>query len=334
MIIICIAVAIVGIVIVLWYTVRILELIFFAVLGAIFLRGIGGWLAKWSRLPLGLSIAVVIFILLALFGTAIWMLSPHVQEQINKMGHELPQAIDKIQRFIEKAMGGMGVRQNAGEKLLGNLGTAVGKIREFFAITLEVAEDFIIFFFLTLYLAFNPDIYIRGIIKLVPVKGREAASDIIQALGSTLKWWLIGRFATMTLVGIMSGLGLWLLGIPLALTLGILAGLLTFIPYIGAIISSLPAILIALLISVSHAVYVIFLYIGIHTVEGYILAPLIQERAVFVPPMLLLSALIGLTILLGVPGLIIATPLTAASLVLINKIYIERILGDNSESQS
>jgi predicted PurR-regulated permease PerM len=215
--------------------------------------------------------------------------------------------------------------------LLGNLGAAVGKIREVFAITLEVVEDFAIFFFLTLYLAFNPDIYIRGIVKLVPIDGRETAAGIIQALGSTLKWWLIGRFATMTLVGIMSGLGLWLLGIPLALTLGILAGLLTFIPYIGAIISGLPAILIALLISVSHAVYVIFLYIGIHSVEGYILAPLIQERVVFVPPMLLLSALIGLTILLGVPGLILATPLTAVSMVLINKIYIEGILGDKPD---
>lgn len=307
-------------------------MIFFAVLGAIFLRGIGGWVSNRLRIPLGLSITLVIFFFLALFGTAIWLLSPHVQQQINNMARELPRAIDEIQKFIEKYVGGVGGPQNAGEKLLGNLGSAVGKVREVFSITLEVVEDFVVFFFLTLYLAYTPDIYIRGIVKLVPVGRRDAALEVVHALGVTLKWWLIGRFSTMFIVGVMSGLGLWLLGIPLALTLGILAGLLTFIPYIGAIISSFPAILIALLIDVTHAVYVIFLYIGIHTVEGYILAPLIQERAVFVPPMLLLSALTGLTILLGIPGLIIATPLTAVTLVVINKIYIEGILGDKTTS--
>ena len=131
----------------------------------------------------------------------------------------------------------------------------------------------------------------------------------------------------MTIVGVLSGLGLWLFGVPLALTLGLLAGLLTFIPYVGAIVSAIPAILMALLIDFSHAVYIVLLYVGIHIVEGYILSPLIQERTVYIPPMLMLSALTALTIILGIPGLIIATPLTAIVLVLIKKIYIEDILG-------
>lgn len=312
----------------LWYTVRVLELIFFAALGAAFLRGIGNRVSKWSKIPQTASIVLVILFFTGLAILAGWLLAPHIQEQIGKMQEELPRAIDEVSGFIRKYSGGMGNTQTAKNQLLGNLGKTAGQIGEVFSITLEVIEDFVIFFFLTLYLTFTPGIYIEGIVKLVPKNRRQVAREIIEALGATLKWWLIGRFSTMGIVGILSGAGLWLLGIPLALTLGILAGLLTFIPYIGAIVSGIPAVLIALLIDFSHAVYVVLLYLGIHAVEGYILAPLIQERTVFVPPMLLLSVLTGMTILLGIPGLIIATPFTALSLVLIKRIYIEGTLGD------
>ncbi len=329
-----IAISMVGVMALLWYTVRVLELIFFAILGAAFLRGIGGWVTSWSKLPHSVAIALVLCFIFALIGIAVWLLSPHVQEQVNKMQQELPRAIDEINRFIRTYADGLAGQENPEKKLLGNVGEAAGKVGKVFSITLELVEDFVIFFFLMLYLAFTPETYIRGIVLLFPVDRRQSAAAIIEDLGSTLKWWLIGRFSTMTIVGVLSGIGLWLLGIPLALTLGILAGLLTFIPYIGAIISGIPAILIALLISPTYATYVILLYTAIHAVEGYILAPLIQERTVFVPPMLLLSMLTAMTILIGIPGLVIATPLTAVSLVLIKKIYIEGILGDHSVLQS
>lgn len=322
-------IALVSMIALLWYTVRVFELIFLAVLGAAFFRGIGNWVSRWSRLPFGVSITVAIVSLLGLLALAIWFLSPQVQEQVAKLNQELPRAVDQVRGFVGKYLGGMGGKENAG-KVLGNFGGVAKQIGKFFSITIEAVADFVVVFFLTLYLAYTPEVYIRGIVKLVPLSRRENAYEIIQELGSTLKWWLIGRLSTMTIVGIVSGIGLWLLGIPLALTLGILAGLLTFVPYVGPIVSAVPAVLIALLIDFTHAVYVVLLYIGVHALEGYVLAPLIQERTVSVPPMLLLSALTGMTILFGIPGLVFATPLTAVSLVLIRRVYIEGILGDRA----
>lgn len=332
-----IVIGLLSIIALLWYTIRVLELIFFAILIAVFLRGVADWISSWSRLPVALSLTLVVFALGGLIFLASWTLSPHINEQVSRLGQEIPRSLDRIRGFIEKYVSGSGAflggKEGAG-KLLGNVGGIFKQLGSFFSITLEAVADAIVVFFLTLYLAYTPELYIQGIVKLVPVGRRRSASDIIHRLGFTLKWWLIGRFTTMTIVGVMSGIGLWILGIPLALTLGILAGLLTFIPYVGPIISAVPAILMALLVNFSHAIYVVFLYIGIHLVEGYILSPLIQERTVYVPPMLLLSALTGMTILLGIPGLIISTPLTAVALVLIKEIYIGGMLGDQGESLS
>lgn len=325
-----IAIAIVAVAALLWYTVRVLELIFFAILGAAFFRGVGGWVSRWSRLHLIVSITLVILILVGLTVLAVWFLSPQVQEQTDKLQQELPRAIEEINGFVEEYIGISRSKQKVEKKLLGDIGGAAKQIGTVFVITFQVVADTIIFFFLTLYLTYTPGIYIQGILKLIPVHRRKEASGILDELGSTLKWWLFGRFSMMTIVGILCGIGLWLLEIPLALTLGIIAGVFTFVPYLGPFVSAIPAILIALLVDFNHAVYVVLLYLGIHTVEGYILVPLIQERTVAVPPMLLLSALTGMTILFGIPGLVMSTPLTAVTLVLIKRLYIEGILGDKS----
>jgi predicted PurR-regulated permease PerM len=315
-----------------WYTIRALLLIFFSALIAVFLRGVSNWVTSWSRLPARLSLTVVIMILCALAGFSTWMLVPHIIEQTGELAQELPRSVNQAQDFIEKYTGSSIVSLGKGglTRLFNNTGD-LKHLGTFFSSTLVAVADIIIVFFLILYLAYSPELYIKGIVSLVPIRHRPRALEVIQTLGSTLQRWLIGRLSTMTIVGVLSGLGLWLFGVSLALTLGLLAGLLTFIPYVGAIVSAIPAILMALLIDFSHAVYVGLLYVGIHIVEGYILSPLIQERTVYIPPMLMLSALTALTIILGIPGLIIATPLTAIVLVLVKKIYIETILGDSTD---
>lgn len=314
----------------LYCTIRVLLLIFFSILISVFLRGISNWVTGWSKLPDWLSLTAVILVLCVLIGFSGWMLTPHVSEQINKLGEELPRSLHQAQSFVETYTGRIqGLKQDRLSRLIEEVG-GLKHLGRFFSLTLQTVVDGVIVFFLVLYLAFSPELYVRGMVSLVPIRQRSAAHDIIQTLGSTLQWWLIGRFSAMAIVGVLSGIGLWLLGIPLALTLGVLAGLLTFIPYVGAIVSALPAILMALLVDFSHALYVVVLYVVIHIVEGYIFSPLIQERTVFIPPMVMLSALTAMTILLGVPGLIMATPLTAIVLVLVKKIYIEGILGDTA----
>jgi predicted PurR-regulated permease PerM len=150
----------------------------------------------------------------------------------------------------------------------------------------------------------------------------------VQTLGFTLRWWLIGRLMDMTLVGVLSGVGLWLLGIPLALSLGILAGLLNFIPNIGPLLAAVPAVLLALTEGAPQALYVIILYMGIQSLESYLVVPLIQKKLISMPPVLIFIAQLSMALMFGVLGLLLATPMAAVLLVLVKMIYIEDILGE------
>ncbi len=310
-----------------WFTIRVIVLIFIGVLIAVFLREISNRVALWSHLPARIGLTLTILFFAALAGTAAWMLLPRIHVQVNRLIDELPQAVHRVETFVENDIG-----LPAAEKpreTLGGMDGIVAKVGDIFSFTFGALADTVIVFFVSLYLAFTPDFYINGIIRLVPIGLRREASALIETLGDTLKWWLLGISMMMVVVGILSGMGLWLLNIPLALTLGILAGLLTFIPYFGPIVSSIPAILMGLLVDVRHAVYVVLLYLLIHILEGYILSPLVQERTVYLPPIVTLSAIAAMSVLLGIPGLIVATPATAVMLVLVKRIYIQGILGDD-----
>ncbi len=132
-------------------------------------------------------------------------------------------------------------------------------------------------------------------------------------MGHTLQWWLIGQVFLMLVIGVLIGLGLWLLKVPLALALAILAGLLTFIPYLGPILSAVPAVLFALTESPTLAFYVALLYIGVQTVESYLLEPIVQRKTVYLPPALTIFSQVVLGVLVGGLGVALALPLVAAA---------------------
>jgi predicted PurR-regulated permease PerM len=134
---------------------------------------------------------------------------------------------------------------------------------------------------------------------------------------------MMGRLFSMTALGVLTALGLWAIGVPLPVALGFVAGILAFVPYIGAIASAVPSVLMAAAVNLDLAIYVVLLYLGLHLIEGYILVPLVQRRIVHLPPALTLCAQLLL-------GLLLATPLVAATLVLVRMVYVEDILGDSA----
>jgi len=150
----------------------------------------------------------------------------------------------------------------------------------------------------------------------------------LQAIGQTLRWWLLGRWVSMIVVGFLTAAGLWFIGVPLTLTFGLLTALLTFIPYLGPILSAIPPTLLAFTQYPQQALYVILLYVGIQSVESYLVTPLVQQRTVSLAPALTLTAQMVLGILLGGIGIILATPLFAVMVVLVRMLYIEDTLGE------
>jgi predicted PurR-regulated permease PerM len=143
-----------------------------------------------------------------------------------------------------------------------------------------------------------------------------------------LRWWLMGQVVLMIVIGVTTTLGLWLIGVPLALSLGIIAGVFELVPYAGPWLSVVPAALIALLMSPTHLLLVLGLYLFLHMLEGYVLLPLMQRRVVLLPPALTLVAQVLLGELLGLRGLFVAAPLTVAVVVLLKMLYVEDTLGD------
>jgi predicted PurR-regulated permease PerM len=162
----------------------------------------------------------------------------------------------------------------------------------------------------------------------VPRSRRTRVAEVVGAIGYTLKWWLIGQGVDMVIIGIATGLGVWLLGVPLALLIGFLAGAANFIPNFGPFVSLIPACLLALTVDPHKVLYVIALYIVLQSLEGYVLQPTIQRRAVQLPGAVTIMAQVLLGILAGPLGLVLATPLAAMTLVAVKMLYVEDTLGD------
>ncbi|MGQ0547871.1 MAG: AI-2E family transporter [Betaproteobacteria bacterium] len=147
-----------------------------------------------------------------------------------------------------------------------------------------------------------------------------------------LQRWLVGQVVLMAIVGTLTWIGLQLLGVPFALPLALFAGFAEFVPYIGPIVAAVPAVLVAFAEGPELALWTAGLYIAIQSVESYLLTPLVQHRAVYLPPALLLFSQVILGVTAGPLGVIVATPLAAAGLVAVQKLYVEDVLGDTSRS--
>ena len=180
--------------------------------------------------------------------------------------------------------------------------------------------------FVAIYYAFSPSTYRRGVIALVPVARRARANAILDQLGTTLRRWVWARMVSMTALGVASSVGLALLGIPLAMTLGLLAGTLLFVPYLGALAAGIPALLIAATVGPYHVLWVLLLYIAIHAADGYLIDPALQRHAVRLPPILVLASQLLFGALWGVIGFTFATPLVGSLVVLVRMIYVEDVL--------
>ena len=185
-----------------------------------------------------------------------------------------------------------------------------------------------------IFLAASPQLYLEGALRLLPVAWRPHGREVARELGSTLRLWFLGQFIDMVIVGLLLGLGLFLIGSPLALSLALLAGLLNFVPYIGALAGAVPAILVALAQSPTLAAWVALLFLSIQLIEGNVISPWIQKRTISLPPALTILSQTVLGTLFGLIGLIVATPLMAILLVAVRIIYVEAFLERESKQVS
>ncbi len=315
-----------------WQTIDVLLLAFAGVLVAVALASTSRWVANHTPLPYGLALAIIA--LLALLGlvSMVWWMAPAIAGQSQVLIDSIDLSLEQVRSFVNRQLpwSWETVRdQMPGAESLIQRGPGIlSRITGVFSTALNGLTNLLIILFVGVYLAISPESYVNGMVRLVPTHRRDRAREIFYALGYTLRWFLIARGASVLIVGGLSIAGLWLLDIPLALVLGVLTGLLSFVPIVGVIASYIPPVLVALTISPQQALYVFLLYVGIQFVESYFLTPVIQKRAVDLPPVLTILAQVAFGIIFGVLGVLLASPIAAVLLVAVQMIYVEDMLGD------
>lgn len=314
-----------------WYAADLLMLVFAGILASILLRGFGRLLRRKTGIGRGPSLAIVTLVIVAIIAAGVWLITGRIGSQLGELWRKLPLAVENLLRYVgqfEWVRQAIDSLPSLGELLARRSSNVISRLTGVASTTLGAVINILVIVITGFYLALQPDLYSRGIKHLLPFRYRGRAGEVMSAIDNALWRWLGGRFGLMLINGGATTVGLWLLGVPLALTLGLLAGLLNFIPNFGPVIAAIPAVLIGLLQSPQQALHVALLHLAVQMVDGYVLTPLVERRSVELPPVLTITAQLLLGSAFGLIGLMLATPFTAAAMILVKMLYVEDVLGD------
>ena len=316
------------------------------------------------RIPRGIAAALIVigfFGALVGFGMA---MAPTVREQSRELRVKIPEAVDKLQDWVDRRRGGLlgvfigrsdsaaapaaaadtarpDVRivvDTAGapsipETLSGRLGKQVSGATKylfpFVSQTIAVVAGILLIIFMSIYIAADPNTYHRGLMHLFPHRARDRAGEVLSAIATVLRRWLVTQLIAMVVIGVVTTIALLILDVKAAFALGLLAGLLEFIPTVGPILSAVPAVAMAFLDSPEKALTVVAVYVGIQFLENHILIPMLMKGGVDVPPVLTILGQALFTLLFGFLGLMVAVPVLAATMVVVKLLYVEGVVGDD-----
>ncbi|MFZ1701157.1 MAG: AI-2E family transporter [Pyrinomonadaceae bacterium] len=319
---------------VLYFLFDVILLIFAAALLAIFLRGLADILRRWVPLGEGWLVLIVASLLVVIVAGGVALLAPSVAEQVRILRTEIPESARKAGEFLSTFEWGRALIAQfpSAEDLMARVDAAsvLTRVGGYFSSTMGVVGNLFVTLLLSVYLASEPRFYSAGLTRLFPLAHRDRAAQVLNSIYDTLRWWLIGKAGSMIFIGVITWIGLSIIGVPLALTLGLIAGLLSFIPNFGPILSAIPALLLAFIASPITAVYTLGLYVGVQLIESNVVTPIIERETVELPPALTIVFQLALGVLIGGLGLVLATPLLAVIVVIVQMVYLEDVLGDPS----
>lgn len=303
-----------------WFQIHLLLLAFAGVLVAVILRSITLFIERHTRLNGMLAYGATLILIGAATTGLGFLLAPRIESQVSELTQTLPDSFQRIQGLLNRSPAGHTLLVRGHEAVQRtNIGSHLPQIVN--AVT-EGVTDLVIIVVIGFFGALNPRWYEEGLLVLIPEPQRERWRSIADDLQRQLRWWLLGQMLPMVVLGVASGLGLWILHVHLCWTLGLITGLAIFLPYAGTVLSGIPSVLMGLERSPQTAVWVLVLYAILHLVEGYLLTPLVQRRAVRLPPVLTILAQYFLWNVGGILGLAMAAPLASAGIVLVKELYL------------
>ncbi len=317
-----------------------------AFLGLLFGLALGAGadrLERW-RIPRGASVPLMVLLILGSLAGFGALMAPRIAGQLQEMREQVPEAIGDVERWIaQRQAGALKLLQPEGSTPAPSAQTQQPGLRQgvvqqaakvgaqFFAVfssTLAVFASLILVLALSIYIGINPGLYHAGLLHLFPHRDRRRAGEVLSAVATTLRRWLVTQLIAMLVIGLVTTLALLALGVRAAVALGVIAGILEFIPFVGPILSGVPAVAMALLDGPEKALWVVVAYTAIQQAENHILIPLLMKEGVDIPPVLTILAQAAFALVLGFLGLLVAVPLLGAVLVGVKLLYVEDVVGD------
>lgn len=278
---------------------------------ALVLHGVADALARTTRIPYGVCLAATLFVLVGVTVLGIVELGPTLRDQLRDLAGRLPAAAHALhERIRELTTGSQPAAPDSSPDGMLARGAAT-----LLGATAEVGGGMVVVFFVGVYGAARPADYTKAALAVTPEAYRPRMRTLLEEVSANLTRWLLGRLVAMVFVGVACAIAFSCLHVPLALVLGVFAGLLTFVEYAGAIVSAVPPLLLAFTRSPTTAVAVLAVYACLHVIEGYVLTPLLARASARLPPALTLAGQVLFAALVGVLGLTFSTPLLVVGVV-------------------
>jgi len=289
---------------------------------AVYFHGLGDVIQRKTRLGRTPAMIISVVATIIILGLLCWFIGAKIQSQVTQLSNNLPRNIHTAKaKLAESPLGQKLLDYTSGD----NSQKLATTVQTFFSTSFGVLGDMYIVLFLGIFFTANPSLYKDGILVLVPQDKKQVGRDIIDRISLSLKGWLKGMLLSMVLITILITIGLTIMGIPAALVLGFITGILEIVPNLGPLIAMIPGVLLAFTISTNTAIIVALIYIGSQTIVANIVTPLIQKKMINLPPALTLISQLIMGTLSGALGIILAVPLLAMLIIVVDELYVKKM---------
>ncbi|HMB09342.1 AI-2E family transporter [Saliniramus sp.] len=306
-----------------WLLAGTLLLVFAAILIAVILRAFSFALERHAHVPRAISFYIALLVVGVALAGFVYFFGAQLQTQLTDLLSQLPEQIDGFAARL-------GIEDPLSEiesQLDDGFGASLfGQAAGFGYTVIGGFTNLLLLIVAAIYLAYDPKLYRKLFASLFPPDQRHGVEDVMLATGAALKKWFLGQMVSMLFVGLLSGLGYWAVGLPTPAALGLIAGFTNFIPYIGPVLGAVPALVFGFNISLEMTLYALLVAFAVQQLEGNVLVPLIQKRAVAMPPAVALFAIIIFGVLFGFIGILLAVPLAVTVMILVRKLWIEGVV--------
>jgi predicted PurR-regulated permease PerM len=310
-----------------WFLFDVILIVVGAIVIAVLLRLVAEPFMRWGKLPEPIALILSGIFTIGVVGSAAYLFGSQIQGEFTDVMQRANSAAAQIMKQLQSSQSGKLVLEHIQGGGGSSLTSVLGSL---FTVSVRFLEGLVVTVIGGFYLAAQPELYRSGLAKLFPRRMREEANETLDDIGLALRLWLIADMMQMVVIGALSTGAVWLIGLPSPLALGVIAGLAEFVPYVGPIVAAIPAILVATTQGPSAVLWTAIAYLMIHQIEGNLVAPLIQRQLIFIPPAVMLFAIITVLFVFGDFSVIFAGPIAVIIFVAVNKLYVRDRLHENT----